>query len=138
MLVIEDNPERVELFRSWAAGNAQIIWARSGGAALGLIRRDSGNVYGGVLLDHDLHEQAMTEADLNLSGTQVAEALIQHFSFEIPVLVHSTNQVQAPLVVSRLEHAGFWVTHIPMYHLTGGAFGEWLSEAIDIWEARQN
>lgn len=137
LLVVEDNSERVELFRKWVPSNVQLIWTRSGGAALGLIRRDPGYVYGGVLLDHDLHEQAMTNEDLGLSGKQVAEALIQYFSSDIPVLVHSTNQVEAPHVVKRLEQSSFWVTHIPMYQLTHNAFSRWLSEAIDLWNAFQ-
>lgn len=137
LLVIEDNSARVDLFRTWVTPNVQIVWARSAGAALGLINRDPGYLYGGVLLDHDLDEQAMTDADLGLSGTQVAEALILNFSFYIPVLVHSTNQIQAPIVVSRLERSGFSVTHIPMYQLTPEAFNNWLSEAIEFWNMNQ-
>ncbi len=137
LLVIEDNAERLKYFRTWVNSEVLIVWARSAGVALGLIQRDPGYVYGGVLLDHDLDEQAMTDIDLRLSGTQVAEALIKHFSSDIPVLVHSVNVIQAPRVASRLEQAGFWVTQIPMHRLTCHAFTNWLSEAMDLWEAMQ-
>lgn len=138
LLVIEDNAERLKSFRAWTVGDLQIVWARSAGAALGLIQRDSGYVYGGVLLDHDLTELAITEADLGLSGTQVADALIQFFSPDVPILVHSTNIVQALRVVSRLEGAGFWVTHIPMHQLTRDAFACWTNEAKELWETNQD
>jgi hypothetical protein len=60
-------------------------------AALGLIQRDRGHVCGGVMLDHDLGERAMTGDDRPLSGSDVAPALIKHFSIDIPVLMHRTN-----------------------------------------------
>jgi hypothetical protein len=61
---------------SWA----KLVWAQSAGAALGVVRRDTGRVYGGVLLDHDLEQRAKTVDDESLSGTDVALALVQHFS----------------------------------------------------------
>ena len=138
LLVIEDDPSRLDRFYSWVPSDTHIVWARSAGVALGVIRRDSGYVYGGVLLDHDLNEQAKTVEDLGLSGTQVTEALIQNFSFEIPVLVHSANAIKAPIMVRRLEEAGFWVTRIPMQKLTPQDFDEWITEAKEIWKDKWN
>jgi len=43
------------------------------------------------MLDHDLGERAMTGDDRPLSGSDVAPALIKHFSIDIPVLMHRTN-----------------------------------------------
>ena len=136
LLVIEDDPERVELFRRWTSKDIHIVWARSAGTALGLIRRDPGHVYGGIMLDHDLQQQAMTEDDLTLSGTDVARLIVQCISHDIPILVHSTNQTQAIGVVKQLEHSGFWVEHIPMYNLTKSQFQQWMEDAIDLWLMR--
>ena len=85
------------------------------------------------MLDHDLAQRARTDDDLGLSGTDVALALMEHFSRDIPILVHSTNQMQAPRVVRQLEQKCFWLTHIPYYHMTERAFTEWVSEAEAIW-----
>ena len=134
LLLIEDNVGRVQDFRAWLPPWARLVWAQSAGQALGLIRRDRGHVFGGVLLDHDLAERAITQDDASLTGSDVAVALVEHFSPDIPILIHSTNQVQVPRVVRQLEQAGFWVTRIPYYHMTEEAFLAWLKEAHEIWE----
>ncbi len=134
LLLVEDNIGRVEELRSWLPPWAKLVWAQSAGGALGLIRRDPGRVYGGILLDHDLGERAMTRDDELLSGTDVAIAIIEHVSADIPVLIHSTNQTKVTRIVRQLEEHGFWVTRIPYYHMTETAFRDWLNEAHEIWE----
>jgi len=137
LLLVEDDIGRVRDFRAWLPPWAKLVWAQSAGSAIGLIRRDRGYVYGGVLLDHDLCQRAMTADDESLSGTDVALALVQHFSIDIPILIHSTNQVQVPRVIRQLEDKGFWVTRIPFYHMTEEAFLTWLQEAHGLWEDLQ-
>jgi hypothetical protein len=134
LLLIEDDIGRVEDFRGWLPSWAMLVWAQSAGAALGVIRRDSGRVYGGVLLDHDLEQRAKTMDDESLSGTDVALALVQHFSTDVPILIHSMNQVHVPRVARQLEDRGFWVTRIPFKNLSEARFRAWLDEARDIWE----
>jgi len=134
LLLIEDKVGRVQDFRAWLPPWARRVWAQSAGQALGLIRRDRGHVFGGVLLDHDLAERAITEDDTSLSGSDAAIALFENFSPDIPILIHSTNQVQVPRVGRQLEQAGFWVTRIPYYHMTEEAFLAWLKEAHEILE----
>ncbi len=134
LLLIEDDIGRVEDFRAWLPSWAMLVWAQSAGAALGVIRRDSGRVYGGVLLDHDLEQRAKTVDDESLSGTDVALALVQHFSTDVPILIHSMNQVHVPRVARQLDDRGFWVTRIPFNNLSEARFRAWLDEARDIWE----
>jgi hypothetical protein len=134
LLLVEDDEGRVQDFRAWLPSWARLVWAQSAGGAIGLIRRDPGRIYGGVLLDHDLAQRAMTEDDASLSGTDVALALIEHFSIDIPILIHSTNQTQVPRVARQLEEKGFWVTRIPFYDLREETFVAWLEEARDLWE----
>jgi hypothetical protein len=134
LLLIEDDLGRVQDFRAWLPPWAKLVWSQSAGGALGVIRRDVGRVYGGVLLDHDLAQRAMTEDDESLSGTDVALALVEHFSPDIPILIHSTNRVQVPRVARQLEDKGFWVTRIPFYDMTEQLFIAWLDEAHAIWD----
>ena len=133
LLLIEDDIGRVQEFRAWLPPWARLVWAQSAGAAIGLIRRDHGHVYGGILLDRDLAQRAVTEADESLSGSDVAMALMDNFSIEIPILIHSTNQVQVPRVARQLTAKGFWVTRLPFYDMNEGAFLAWLEEAHGIW-----
>jgi hypothetical protein len=134
LLLIEDDVDRVQSVRTWLPPWARLVWAQSAGGALGLIRRDPGQVYAGVMLDHDLAQRAMTAEDAALSGSDVALALIAHFSPNIPILVHSTNQVRVPRVVRQLEEQGFWVTRLPWYEMTEAAFLAWIQEARELWE----
>ena len=80
LLLLEDDVGRVQNFRSWLPIYAKLVWAPSAGAAIGLIRRDQGHVYGGVLLDHDLGQRALMVEDEVLSGSDMAVALIDQFS----------------------------------------------------------
>jgi CheY-like chemotaxis protein len=109
LLLVEDNIGRVEELRSWLPPWAKLVWAQSAGGALGLIRRDPGRVYGGILLDHDLGERAMTRDDELLSGTDVAIAIIEHFSTDIPVLIRTSKQMTADLAEQIHETIGLQV-----------------------------
>lgn len=133
LLLVEDDEERVTTFQSWLPDAVRLVRAPSARAALEIIQRDPGQVYGGVLLDHDLGQRALTEADQTLSGTQVARALIRYFSPDVPILVHSNNHTQVPALVRTLQAQGFWVTRIPYYSLTQEAFQAWLEEARALW-----
>jgi len=134
LLLIEDDILHVEDFRAWLPAWATLVWAQSAGSALGVIRRDTGRVYGGVLLDHDLEQRVMTVDDESLSGTDVALALVEKFSTDVPILIHSMNHLKAPRVARQLEDRGFWVTRIPFYDFSEARFRAWLDEARDIWE----
>ncbi len=90
------------------------------------------------LLDHDLQEQVAIESDRYLCGNDVVDIILQDISYNVPILVHSVNISRAPVMVSRLEKAGFWVTRIPMDELTEEDLAEWLQEVRDIWETFQD
>ncbi len=66
LLLIEESAGREEDFRAWLPPGVLLNWAQSAGTALGVIRRDAGHVWSGVLLDHDLAERARTEDDASL------------------------------------------------------------------------
>lgn len=135
ILIIEDDTRRSEQLKAWLPEDMRAVVARSAGAAIGILNKDRGhNVYAGILLDHDLERRVATEADQYLCGADVAEAIKRNVSNGVPVLVHSMNVSQAPLLVSRLEGAGFTVERIPMANLTQRTFTEWVHEARLLWQ----
>jgi hypothetical protein len=69
--MVEDNPTRIEMLKSWLPEDVKVVVAACAGKALGVLKRDRGRVYSGILLDHDLQEQAVTATDLGLSGTDI-------------------------------------------------------------------
>ena len=67
----------------------------------------------------------------SLCGTDVVEAIIFNVSKDVPILIHSVNQSQAPVMHTMLEKAGFAVERIPMNVPTGESFNEWLDFVRD-------
>jgi CheY-like chemotaxis protein len=133
VLLIEDDEARQQRFRSWLPRQLTIVWARSAGQAIGLLRRDRGEDYLAILLDHDLQQQTRTAADSDLSGSDALACLVaerQKWS-EVPILVHSMNPEKAPEMVERLEVAGFWVERAPFVELTRQCFLTWLADVIE-------
>jgi CheY-like chemotaxis protein len=133
VLIIEDDRGRVRTFKSWLPEDVIPVVAWSAGRALGILERDRGNVYAGILLDHDLQQLAATGADEYLSGTQVVEAIVRNVSTEVPILVHSMNPARAPVMARRLAEAGFSVTQVPMEALDRERLGEWLQDVRAFW-----
>ncbi len=128
ILIIEDNTQREKLLCSWIPPDARVVIARSAGRAIGILERDRGRVYSGIVLDHDLQEKAATEADRYLSGQDLVDRIISNVSMDVPILVHSLNASQGWVMAVRLQKRGFDVTHIPMNLLTARVFEEWVQE----------
>lgn len=125
ILLIEDDNQRVITIRSWLPSDIHLVHAGSAGRAIGIIKRDR-DAYAGIMIDHDLQEQIVTEEDYRLSGSNVVKAIITSIPSDIPILVHSMNPGCAPLMVKLLEKAGFDVTRLPMSVMTRENIAEWL------------
>ena len=134
LLVIEDDTGRVEMLRNWLPERIKLVVAPSAGAAIGILKRDRGNVYGGIMLDHDLQQRAMTPMDKALSGTDVTQAIINTVSPDVPVLIHSMNSAGSSDMAAILQKAGFEVTRIPIDKLDREILTEWMEEAYGLWE----
>ncbi len=138
ILLIEDNVKRIETFIQWVGEHTLLATASSAGVAMGMLRRDNniknGRVYSGILLDHDLQEQAITVSDLSLSSTNLIDLIIENIFKDVPILMHSMNEVQSITMKKRLEAAGFEVIQIPMKKLKKPAFDEWLKYCYELWE----
>jgi CheY-like chemotaxis protein len=135
ILIVEDNPARTSLLQSWLPEGVKAVVASSAGKVLGVLQRDRGRVYSGILLDHDLQEQAVTTTDFGLSGTDIAKSIAANVSKDVPVLVHSMNMNRAQGLVDTLEKNGFAVTRIPMEGLTKEALTERCEEARAAWKS---
>jgi CheY-like chemotaxis protein len=133
ILLIEDDVRRVERFQAWLPKDVIVVVARSAGPAIGILERDRGAVYSGILLDHDLQERAIAGVDSHLSGSDVARAIVQYVDPGAPILVHSMNPQRAPLMAKRLDDAGFVVTQAPMETLDRDQVLAWLESVREFF-----
>jgi CheY-like chemotaxis protein len=136
ILIVEDDADRTKILKSWLPEDVRTVVVTSAGKAMGLLARDRGNVYGGILLDHDLQMQTATEKDRFLCGNDVVNAVIANISRDVPIFVHSANVQQAPVMATRLENADFWVTRIPIYDLKKEQLLQWVEDVQELWEDR--
>lgn len=131
ILLIEDNHERIELFRQWIVEPFVLIEATTGGQALGVIRFGAEGV-AGICLDHDLNTNPKTPSDAWVSGSDVVTAICNNkVSRTVPILVHSMNTTKGYEMSKRLKGAGFSVTRIRMAALSRESFLDWLVEVRD-------
>jgi CheY-like chemotaxis protein len=138
VLMVEDNEIRAQRLQSWLPEDVRTVVASSVGRALGVLQRDRGDVYAGILLDHDLGQQAAVSSDRYMTGMDVVDAIIMNIAKHVPILVHSMNLTWAPVMVSRLTSAGFWVTRVQMDNLTEEWLHEWMEDVREIWKDMQD
>lgn len=137
ILIVEDNVERTELLKTWLPKDIVPVVAKSAGSAIGMIRRDKGYVYAGLMLDHDLQENIVTQADISLNGMNVVDAIIRYIPIDIPIFIHSTNVSQGPAIAKRLEKYNYFTMQISMNQLTKRILRKWLDEVKELWEDLQ-
>ena len=134
ILIIEDDGDRLALFRQWLSGTPYLpVEVTSGGQAMGMLHHGAEGV-AGICLDHDLNSRPRTLSDEWVSGSDVVSLICRKVPKSVPILVHSMNTVQAPNMVKRLMGAGFSVTRIRMFILNRGNFHDWLCDVTDAWE----
>ena len=125
------------MLKSWLTPDVKTVVAGSAGRAIGILERDRGSVYAGILLDHDLQGRMATTTDRYLDGKDIVNVIVKNISKNVPILVHSMNVTQAPVMAHRLEKDGFYVTRIPMANLTKERLQVWVGEAMALWEDEQ-
>lgn len=134
ILVVEDDSERVEKIKSWMPSDVIVSNVTDAGVAMAQIKADRGWIYSGIMLDHDLQGQLKVTSSAHLSGSDLINIIIHHIDRAVPILVHSMNLGMAPVMVRRLEMAGFDVTRIPMLELTKEKLNDWLEYVRECWE----
>ena len=132
ILIIEDDPEREQTLREWTPSDVRVVVASSAGRAIGILNRDRGRVYSGIVLDHDLDQRAVNAEDLKLCGRDILSSLCRNVSRDVPILVHSMNAARAPVMVAALEKTGFCVERIPMDQLAEDSFNNWLGYVREV------
>ena len=125
ILIVEDDNHRVDVITKWLGSRAKIVWAKSAGMAIGLLNRDRGRVYDGIMLDYNLHQQRITQQDRLHTGVDVTAAIIRNVDNDVPVFVHSSNIKNGPKMKRLLTGAGFAVDSMPFYGLKQHMFEEW-------------
>ena len=135
LLVVEDSAERERLFREWIPDDFRITFVKSAGRALKVLELDAGRVYAGILLDHDLDQAVADDSELQLSGRQVVERLVQTVDRDVPVLIHSVNPLGARMMEQNLVDYGFDVTRVPFFQLDQARLARWLELVQEEWEA---
>lgn len=128
ILVVEDSEWRIEQFRKWTPDDVRLVETRCGGRAIGTIGRSGRQDWAGIMLDHDLEEQAVNAARGNVDGHAVVRAIISTVDPATPILIHSVNNSGANQMKQALEQAGFFVTRIRMADLNETHFLDWLEE----------
>jgi len=135
LLLIEDDSHRIETFTGWLEGSEFVLSVcRSGGQAKGMLSRDGTRAIAGVLLDHDLTDSTITEADRGLSSTDLLPLLATRLRRWTPVLIHSHNPGKAPRMHRFLEAAGMEVTVNRFASLTKAIFEDWLLDVRASWD----
>src|SRR4051794_17304931 len=99
ILLIEDNAERIVRFRDWIFGTEFVlIEASSAGRAMGILRKGLTEGIAGILLDHDLDEQPVTDVDRQMSASNLMDALVLSVARTVPILIHSMNASKPQLM----------------------------------------
>lgn len=134
LLLIEDDPDRIEKFRTWVANTPFVlIEATTGGQAMGVVSRGAKGI-AAICLDHDLNTSPKTAQDQLTSGSNVVAAIVKHIPKTVPILVHSMNITKGEEMHRRLQGAGFSATRIRMTVLDHARFANWLCDVTDSWE----
>lgn len=136
LLLIEDDSERITLFRTWVANTPYVlIEATTGGQAMGVVSRGPEGI-AGICLDHDLNTSPKTHQDQLTSGSNVVGAIVKHIPKTVPILVHSMNVSKGEEMHRRLQGSGFSATRIRMSALNEAGFSNWLTNVSESWEDR--
>jgi CheY-like chemotaxis protein len=136
LLVIDDSDERIATLREWLPDDVHPVFVTSAGRALKMIDLDPGKVYAGILLDHDLGQQVVNDAEHGLTGLDVARRIALRIAPEIPILVHSMNWHGNSAMQQALEAAGFTVTRIRFEELNRSRLVDWLKDVRSEWQFR--
>ena len=114
LLLVEDDDDRACEIKAFIPPEIRCVWAKSAGAALGVLRRDK---FSGILLDFDLYRSSHGQPQV--TGESVAAGICETQDRNCEIFVHSQNPVGGRKVFELLKQAGFSVERYP-----------WSAEAI--------
>ena len=114
VLVVEDDPIRLETFERWIGQVVRLVPVTSPAAALGLLERTKPEEFAGVMLDYDLEiKRKFAHPPGMANGLAVAKLLAKKVELDTEILVHSMNVLHRDKIVEYLRTAGFSVQLLP-------------------------
>ena len=133
VLVVEDNPERVELFRQWLEHpDVRLLHVRSGDGALNCLK----DRFDCILLDHDLQEGHPLGSKGKVDGRGVVDRLVQSgVNRRTPIVIHSMNPGGRNEMFLRLRANGFAVEMKPFAEWTAHWAAELREDLVEEWRA---
>src|SRR5215469_15453108 len=90
VLLVEDDHQRAAAIKACIPPDIHCVWAKSAGAALGVLRRDK---FSGIMLDFDLYRSA--HGDPYLNGESVAAGICETQDRHCEIFIHSQNPTGA-------------------------------------------
>jgi CheY-like chemotaxis protein len=134
VLVVEDNPERVELFEQWLRHpQLRLLHVTTGDAALKCVETDP---YDLILLDHDLDLQHPMGRMGSVNGTNVVARLVaSRINRATFTVIHSMNPGARNRMYLTLRANGFDVQIKPFAEWTPHWAAQLRDEIIEEWRA---
>jgi hypothetical protein len=126
LLLVEDDDQRAAAIKACVSPDIHCVWAKSAGAALGVLRRDK---FSGIMLDFDLYRSA--HGDPYFNGESVAAGICETQGRHCEIFVHSQNPGGARKAFELLKQAGFSVEQHPWSAETAKLLKRWLEELSD-------
>jgi hypothetical protein len=74
----------------------------------------------------------VTDIDQLISGKEVVDAIVEHISRDVPVLIHSANTSEAPKMLARLLGVGFSTEYQPFRSLRHDLLRNWLQYVAEL------
>jgi hypothetical protein len=127
LLLVEDDDQRAAAIKACIPADIYCVWAKSAGAALGVLKRDK---FAGIMLDFDLYRSA--HGDPHFNGESVAAGICESQSRNCEIFVHSQNPSGARKAFDVLKQAGFSVEQRPWSAEAVKPLKCWLNELLDL------
>ena len=127
LLLVEDDDDRACEIKAFIPPEIRCVWAKSAGAALGVLRRDK---FSGILLDFDLYRSS--HSDRQLTGESVAVGICETQDRNCEIFVHSQNSAGGRKVFELLKQAGFPVERYPWSAEAVTRLRCWLKEMCEL------
>ena len=126
VLLVEDDDQRAAAIKLCISADIHCVWARSAGAAIGILRRDQ---FTGIMLDFDLYRSAV--GDPQFTGESVAAVICETQSRKCEFFIHSQNPGGARKAFELLKQAGFSVEQHPWSAQAIRPLQSWLNDLSD-------
>lgn len=117
IFILEDDHERIAIFRRKLIGH-ELVVAETAQQAINILGthkdgRTRRSLFDLIFLDHDLGGQQFVSASDKNTGSEVVRWMILEMGHCPPIIVHSLNTVEAPVMVWDLSAARFECHRIP-------------------------